>query len=150
MSKLLVSLGADAVELSVPLRVAECSTTIKELLADLGEDAKSEGFVLPVPNVAVGTFKRVTEYCEYHLEHPVEPVSDADKYRTDNISDWDKTFIERASSEMAHLFELTMAANYLDIRTLLELCCKHIANLIKGSTPEEVRQKFLLPGAPAV
>lgn len=37
------------------------------------------------------------------------------------------------------LFHLTMAANYMDIKPLLDLCCARIASFIKGKTPEEIR-----------
>ncbi len=37
------------------------------------------------------------------------------------------------------LFNLTLAANYLDIKPLLELCCARIASFIKNKTPEEIR-----------
>lgn len=37
------------------------------------------------------------------------------------------------------LFNLTLAANYLDIKPLLDLCCAKIASMIKNKTPEEIR-----------
>ena len=37
------------------------------------------------------------------------------------------------------LFNLTLAANYLDIKPLLDLCCARIASFIKNKTPEEIR-----------
>ena len=34
------------------------------------------------------------------------------------------------------------AANYLDIKGLLDVTCKSVANMIKGKSPEEIRKTF--------
>lgn len=35
-----------------------------------------------------------------------------------------------------------MAANYLNIKGLLDITCKTVANMIKGKNPEEIRKTF--------
>ena len=34
------------------------------------------------------------------------------------------------------------AANYMDIKPLLDLACAKVASMIKGKTPEEIRKRF--------
>ncbi|TYZ62799.1 hypothetical protein PybrP1_007777 [[Pythium] brassicae (nom. inval.)] len=37
---------------------------------------------------------------------------------------------------------LILAANYLDIKSLLDLACAKVAIMIKGKTPDEIRSTF--------
>lgn len=45
---------------------------------------------------------------------------------------------------LLELVKLTcgQAANYLDIKALLDVGCKTVANMIKGKSPEEIRKTF--------
>ena len=103
---------------------------------------------------------QVLEYCEHHRGERL-PTTDAEsqdetRKRTTDISEWDQKFIA-VDQEM--LFEIILAANYLDIKPLLSVLadskhltfliffdsdvgCKTVANMIKGKTPEEIRKLF--------
>lgn len=37
---------------------------------------------------------------------------------------------------------IAQAANYLDIKALLDVGCKTVANMIKGKSPDEIRKTF--------
>ncbi|GIY71827.1 hypothetical protein CEXT_444431 [Caerostris extrusa] len=72
-------------------------------------------------------------------EDDQEPVPLHNEKRTDDISSWDADFLK---VDQGTLFELILAANYLDIKGLLDVTCKTVANMIKGKTPEEIRKTF--------
>ncbi|KAK9480055.1 SKP1 component, dimerization, partial [Lipomyces japonicus] len=117
--------------------VAERSVLIKNMIEDVG-DASTE---IPIPNVTANVLKKVLEWCEHHKADPLlinEDESEQRKKSTD-IDDWDQKFLQ-VDQEM--LFEIILAANYLDIKALLEVGCKTVANMIKGKTPEEIRRTF--------
>jgi len=130
--------SSDEQEFEVEKAVAEMSVTIKNMLEDMGEGMGEAP--IPLPNVTGKILAKVIEYCKWHLEHPT-PVSEEkkDEKRTDDIIPWDLDFCK---VDQATLFELILAANYLDIKPLLDLTCKTVANMIKGKTPEEIRKTF--------
>ncbi|KAK8138220.1 Skp1 family protein [Apiospora sp. TS-2023a] len=101
--------------MDVDKTVAERSLLIKNMLEDLGDAAVSE--TIPIPNVT-------------------EPVL---RKRTTEIEEWDQKFMQ-VDQEM--LFEIILASNYLDIKPLLDVGCKTVANMIKGKSPEEIRKTF--------
>ena len=123
----------------VDVLIAKQSVTIKTMLEDLGMDEEDEEEV-PLPNVNAATLKKVIQWASYHKDDPPLPEDDDNKEkRTDDISSWDTDFLK---VDQGTLFELILAANYLDIKGLLDVTCKTVANMIKGKTPEEIRKTF--------
>jgi len=57
----------------------------------------------------------------------------------DMVSEWDADFV---NVDQKLLFELVLAANYMDIKSLLDLTCAKVASMIKGKTPDEIRETF--------
>lgn len=128
-------ISSDGENFKTIVRVANMSETIRNLLEDTGVDAP-----VPLPNVTGKILAKVIEFCTYHTEHPIPAAEDGkDEKRTDDIIPWDQEFCK---VDQATLFELILAANYLDIKPLLDLTCKTVANMIKGKTPEEIRKTF--------
>jgi S-phase kinase-associated protein 1 len=55
------------------------------------------------------------------------------------VQQWYADFV---NVEQPMLFELILAANYMDIKPLLDLTCAAVASMIKGKTPQEIRETF--------
>ena len=85
--------------------------------------------------------EKVLEWCKHHANDPA-PTGDDDadsRKKTTDIEEWDQKFMQ-VDQEM--LFEIILAANYMDIKALLDVGCKTVANMIKGKSPEEIRKTF--------
>jgi len=132
--------SSDGVEMPVEKEVAERSMLIKNLLEDMGDGSTTEE-AIPIANVNEAVLKKVIEWCTHHRSDPpatTDDDSDSRKKTTD-IEEWDQKFMQ-VDQEM--LFEIILAANYLDIKALLDVGCKTVANMIKGKSPEEIRKTF--------
>merc|ERR1712209_13313 len=116
--------SSDGEVFPVEIEIAKQSVTIKTMLEDLGIDEDEEEIV-PLPNVNAAILKKVIQWATYHKDDPPPPEDDENKEkRTDDISSWDSDFLK---VDQGTLFELILAANYLDI---------------KGQPPEEIRKTF--------
>lgn len=131
----------DGVVKEVDRAVAERSMLIKNMLEDLGDASISKENPIPIPNVNDAVLSKVIEWCVHHQNDP--PTSgdddDAARKKMTEIDEWDQKFMQ-VDQEM--LFEIILASNYLDIKPLLDVGCKTVANMIKGKSPEEIRKTF--------
>ena len=112
-------------QFDVPYEIATMSITIKNMIEDIGQDSDAP---IPLPNITSKVLEKIIQYCKYHHENPT-PVSDStrDDRKTDDISPWDKSFCD---VEQPLLFDLILAANFLDIKPLLDVCCKTVAKCV--------------------
>ncbi|CAH0485251.1 hypothetical protein KXD40_003013 [Peronospora effusa] len=133
----LVSMDGDSFEVS--RSVAAMSELVKTLISDDADDEEVQE--IPLPNVKSPVLSKVIEFCSHHHNNPMreieKPLKSADMH--DVVSDWDANFVD---IEQEILFELILAANYMDIKSLLDLACAKVASMIKGKTPQEIREAF--------
>ncbi|XP_064535203.1 S-phase kinase-associated protein 1-like isoform X1 [Drosophila montana] len=121
-------LTSDDIIIETDDQIAQCSDIIRPLL----DMCSTEEGDLPKLKVSAAILRKVIEWAEHHK---YDPSGDA-QCTTDP---WDTQFI---SVDQPTLFELIQAANYLNIKGLLTLTCKAVANMITGKTPEEIRKLF--------
>ncbi|KAK5990269.1 E3 ubiquitin ligase complex SCF subunit sconC [Cladobotryum mycophilum] len=115
----------DNATMEIDRTVAERSVLLKNMLEDLNGAGVSQENPIPIVNVNEAVLRK-------------DDDSDARKKTTD-IEEWDQKFMQ-VDQEM--LFEIILASNYLDIKPLLDVGCKTVANMIKGKSPEEIRKTF--------
>ncbi|KAA8534429.1 hypothetical protein F0562_031946 [Nyssa sinensis] len=117
--------SSDGEEFVVDEFVAIQSITIKNIVED-----NCASNTIPVPNIDGKTLAMLIEYCKKHADETIT---------AEDLKQFDSEFVER---DQAILFDLLLAANYLNIQSLLDELCKKVADMIKGKSPEEIRKTF--------
>lgn len=129
-------LTEDKVKFAVPDGVVQKCGTLRAA-CDVDEAAGATELVVPVPNVFSKNLARLVQYY----------VRMADMERADASVDarvaWKTGFFD--SQSRMDVYMLMEAANYLDASALLDDAAAYVATLIKGRTPEEIREIFVLP-----
>ncbi|KAG5582016.1 hypothetical protein H5410_052643 [Solanum commersonii] len=141
--------------------VALESETIKHLIED---DCANTS--IPLHNVTGKILAKVIEYCKRHVEGPkAEDMTakvdlktfDAEFVKVDqstlfylmlvifpicpSLGDRDTQYLLLVGDDR-YPMELVEAANYSNIKSLLDLTCQTVADMIKGKTPEEICKTF--------
>jgi S-phase kinase-associated protein 1 len=112
------------------------SELVKSIMGE-DEDECDGPYEIPLPNVSSQGLQKLLEFCEHHSN---EPMTEIEKpLKSQNMADlvpaWYANYVDM---EQVLLFELILAANYMDIKPLLDLTCAAIASRIKGKTVSTV------------
>eukprot|EP00744_Colponema_vietnamica_P022421 GILI01032200.1.p1 GENE.GILI01032200.1~~GILI01032200.1.p1 ORF type:complete len:186 (-),score=49.55 GILI01032200.1:16-522(-) len=130
--------SSDGHIIAVPTDVAFLTKAVKNLVSDVGLDQLSDGIELP--SISHEVLQKVVEWATHHKDDPAPAEDDENRAkRADDIDQWDADFCK---VKQPMLFELILAANYLDMKGLLDLTCKTVANIIRGKNPEQIRAAF--------
>ncbi|KAF8110764.1 hypothetical protein N665_0079s0078 [Sinapis alba] len=93
----------------------------------------------PITNVTGKILKLVIEYCKNH----VADVDGGDPSSSDDdaLKKWDAEFITQM--DLCTVYDLLMAAHYLDIKGLLDLTCQRVADVLAACKDhKEIRATF--------
>jgi len=137
---------------------------LSRVLAEMADDDSTE---LPVGAVSTAAMSKVAEFLKHHATHPlprfVQPVPSSDVKDALPDQPWDVDFINgivrarapnaalrlrrtvltaRGTQEQRRLFEVVEAAKYLDVESLTNLCACKFATMLRGRTPDQVRDAF--------
>jgi S-phase kinase-associated protein 1 len=140
MSRSNFHISTEGDSFSVPLNVARMSILVKSMM-DEDQDDGEESIEIPLPNVKTAVLSKVVEFCTHHNTEPMSEIEKPLKsaLMAEVVQKWYADFV---NVEQVLLFELILAANYMDIKPLLDLTCATVASMIKGKTPEEIRRTF--------
>lgn len=125
----------------IPIKksVAKLSGLLKIMIENDSKETE-----IPIVNVKERIMRKVIVFMNYYNENPMNNISKPIKSTNMNelVSEWYSNFVNIDENNKNKLYELISAANYLDIKPLLDLTCAKIATMIKGKSLEEIRNVF--------
>jgi len=127
----------DGVEKEVERKSAFVSNLIKTTL-----EQDSTASSIDLPSVDSKILEHIIEYMNHHkgVQQPLIDKPLRSKIMKDVCKDeWDAKFIDSIADTRSVLYEVILAANYLDIKPLLHLGCAKIASLIKGQPLDKIK-----------
>ncbi|CAH8266586.1 unnamed protein product [Arabidopsis lyrata] len=89
---------------------------------------------IPLQNVTGDILSMVIEYCKTHVDE-----EESEEAQT-KLKTWDEEFMKKF--DIKTLLQIILAANYLNVKGLLDLVSQTIADTIKDYTPEQIREVF--------
>ena len=136
MDKMITLVSSDGEKMQVTAKAAQRSQLVKGIIEDYPDDAE-----VPLNNVKSNILKKIKEYLDHYQDSDPKEIERplASQNYQDCVEPWDYEFI---NVDLDLIFEIILAANYMDIKPLLELASSKVASIIKGKTPEEIRKTF--------
>jgi S-phase kinase-associated protein 1 len=124
-------------KVTVGANFQEMSALVKNIVEDSGLTEE-----IPLEQVTKPVLDKIIEYCVHHEFTVPEPIAKPLQSNNiyDAVSQWDGDYISAFDEDT--LIELIKAANYLDIKCLLDLGLARIAAKFKGKTVEELRTEY--------
>lgn len=133
----------DDIEFSLPFEQIKLFTTLENLLIDLINTGEKD-IPIPLAEIKSTIFKLAIEYITlYKNNNGVKPLTDEEKqdelkYLT--INSWEQQFLSKLNQQ--EMFDLILAANYLENKHLLECTCKFVASDMLKKTDDEIRKMW--------
>jgi S-phase kinase-associated protein 1 len=125
--------------IKVSRELAEQSLLIKDMLEEEEDDDNVP--VIPLPNIS--DFKVLQKVVDFFgMSEDLRSI-ELEKPLKGNFEDLVPNEIKNYFDIETPLhIKLIMAANYLNIKSLLDFSCAKIASSIKGKSPEQIREMF--------
>ena len=112
--------------------------TIANMLEDIPEGCGN----IPCPSVSAETMRDVVRFAQICIDNPRGDEYDSKKAE---MEPFEKAYIDEINTRQngqKQLFDIILAANFLDFKFLLDCTCRGVAQMIKGKTPDEIKETF--------
>lgn len=128
----------------VELEVARMFANIKELSqigsnTDVQTASSLKDNTIEINNVREVALKKIIEWADHHKDDPDDDHDYSDPNQLE-VPEWDHEFVSEL--QQSDMLELLQASNILGVRFLFEICCKTVADGLRGKTVEELRRTF--------
>lgn len=132
----------DGTAFIVGRRVAEQSETLKNLIEDVGDITQ----VIQLPNVTGKVYEKVIEFCKHALllkqEQKQEQKQEEEAEDEKKLTEWEESFVKDMENDF--LVSVLLAANFLEVKPLLELMCTALARRMDNKSVQELREMLSL------
>ena len=126
----------DGKDVEISKKAASRSGVLKGIIEDYPDNAE-----FPINNVNGVILEKVKEYLEHYKDEEPEkiqiPLKDIEFKNC--VNEWDYNFL---GEDIDFIFNILSAANYMDIKPLLELSSAKLGSKIKGMKSDSVKKDF--------
>ncbi|XP_001600664.2 S-phase kinase-associated protein 1-like [Nasonia vitripennis] len=132
----------DKVCFTVDIEAAKMSKKIKTFLDNLDMENLDEcSPTIAFRNVSSDMLAKIIEWTTHHKNDPPTNVENEENAgpRNIDISEWDRRFLD---VDTKSLLGIVVAAKYLQVEGLVELCCKNMVATLRGQSVTMMREFF--------
>ena len=124
-------------EIEITKKAAELSELLKNSISDYPNE-----LIFPINELEEKQAEKIKEYLiHFNGVPPKEIEKPLTQNEMKNVTDpWSANFVDKLSIE--ELVNLTVAANFMGINSLLDLCSAKIASMCKDKNEEEIFKTF--------
>lgn len=150
---------SDGERFEVDRDVIEPMSNINSMIEDLG-DQDGDDRPIPLTRVAGPVFHFILAYAIEYQKMKDKMTEEAANNGEEGTTTPKQKATDPFPWEMKHLtihekpalFDIILAANFLNFKPLLDATTKHVANMIRGKTPDQIREEFNVqkPKSPSV
>ncbi|KAK2656699.1 hypothetical protein Ddye_009751 [Dipteronia dyeriana] len=106
------------------------------------EDGCTAGEI-PIENVDALTLAKIIKWCMLHHDgdgkgHVLSEEKEKEKEK--ELRKWESDFIDELNYD--ELYFLLTGSNYMNVKELLSCTAQKVADMIKGKSPEKIREMF--------